>query len=183
MKKRIIISSFIFTLLLSSSAVAANGTTISKNDESVKVEHYSYFNKDNFKVSVEQKSYSPKLEKSEITTQNIIPTATWEWKASTNLGKAFKFPYPQMQFYSTGESYSPVTIDKISVVTRLYHNGGILNTSTDSQTNSTRAVATAWQDTIILPDTSTYGQSNHTFEHSGYKSWYPETTERYNGWW
>ncbi|ALA44524.1 MULTISPECIES: hypothetical protein [Paenibacillus] len=173
MKKRVLLGTLALTFMFSASAFA---TEVSEKD-SESVKSYSYTNEDNFIVKVQEKTFTPLSDGSGITL-----AASPDWTCSTKLGKAFKFPVPQAQLFSTGETRSSFVASKLGVVTRLYHNGGILATASDTQSNTNLAAATAWQGTMILPSYDAYGYSNHSFESKGYSSWYPETREDYNGW-
>lgn len=109
------------------------------------------------------------------------------YSSRTLTGKEFKFPYPQIQAYSTGKSdaYSDsnhtnrFSIDKIGVITKLYRDDAILNTASETQNKSSSAAATAWQNDITCCNFNYKGYTNHTYENAGFEGWYPVTWEHF----
>ncbi|MFA4859269.1 hypothetical protein [Methanoregula sp.] len=100
------------------------------------------------------------------------------WSAYTDLWEPFYPPDKHCDSYSRSRtsSGSAYDIDKIALRQRVWRDGAIYNDQPDTKYNSADAQVNYVYSAFYTGGTWT-AQSDHTFELSGYTSWYPVTTD------
>ncbi|MGE7621463.1 hypothetical protein ACQKMD_00005 [Viridibacillus sp. NPDC096237] len=105
------------------------------------------------------------------------------WNVSSRISRSYALPNITVTMNGTGTSSSYTSkskssyysIDKIGVSTTLTSGGTVMATKSASNTNSGYVAATASKANVILPPGKYRNTSSHSFEHTGYNSWYPST--------
>lgn len=125
---------------------------------------------------IHEKSFSPgKMSKgTEVTPSVVLPPEPGGpyWSATCGiytLGGA----WGKSISYTSSSKSSYYNIDHIAVKVRRYVGGGLTGTGTDDKYNSPIAGVDVQAGQGSFSDHETF--ANHTFEHSGYQSWYPDT--------
>jgi hypothetical protein len=114
----------------------------------------------------------------------VVPLGAPFWVASSKVARTYEFNFT-MTFNGTGSSKSYTSksksgyksIDKVGVFTTLTMGSTVLAQKSVSNQHASTAVATASKANVI-GDGTLKDTSNHTFEHTGYQSWYPTTVAK-----
>jgi hypothetical protein len=102
-----------------------------------------------------------------------------QWSAYTDLWRNWWSASPvYCDAYSRSRtsSGSAYDINKIALRERVWRDGALYNDQTDTRYNSADAVVNYQYSAVYTGGTWT-AQSDHTFELSGYTSWYPVTSD------
>ena len=127
---------------------------------------------------IPEKSFSPKAIKidpsGEVTINASQGGSGYWWYAISVWDKTSQRATSASLSFTDSTKSTKKTIDYIAADTRLYRDGGLVGSGSDSHTNSSQAGARFDYDEFAgFSDYEVYG--NHTFEQSGYQSWYAET--------
>lgn len=125
---------------------------------------------------IQQKAFTPSktTEDSTVTPSVVLPPEPGGpyWSATCGiytLGGA----WGKSVSYTSESKTTYYNINHIAVKVRRYWLGGLTGTGTDDKYNSPIAGVDVQKGTGGFGDHETF--ADHTFEHSGYQSWYPDT--------
>ncbi len=194
MRKKIFLPVFCLAVSVSLVMPATLAKASNENGDSVIVEKEQYIDEFGDTVNVTRYLDSNGEVIQGTVEKGMIPESEGEftinaapyWSASSSISRVWEkwSGSPQVRIYGNGRSASYTSsskktykaINTIGVKNTLFFGSVVEHSSSKTNNNASTAAASSKQQSFKIPTARWKSQSNHTFKHTGYKSWYPTTT-------